>query len=167
VERASWPAVRARFQAINFVMTPRCARERGPGGPHYVQNLHTYRTSTRTEPPHVQNLHTYRTSTGTKPPKVQNRTTNRTALRKYRTALRTYNSFGEDYFNRASICSSSNFACAPACSSGWPSGIPGRMCLVAVSQLSFRRFCFSEIFWKISLAFGCVGSPFVSSLSPQ
>jgi len=61
------------FQRFNFVRTPRCARDRGPGGPHYVQNLHTYRTSTRTEPPHLQN-----------------RTTYKRALSKYRTAPRTY-----------------------------------------------------------------------------
>ena len=78
------------FQRFNFVRTPRCARDRGPGGPHYVQNLHTYRTSTRTEPPHVQNLHTYRTSTRTEPPHLQNRTTYKRALSKYRTAPRTY-----------------------------------------------------------------------------
>jgi hypothetical protein len=54
VEWASWPAVRACFPAINFVRTSRCARERGPGGPHYLQNLHTYRTALRTGPRYLR-----------------------------------------------------------------------------------------------------------------
>jgi hypothetical protein len=28
-------------------MTPRCARERGPGGPHHVQDHPTFKTNTR------------------------------------------------------------------------------------------------------------------------
>jgi len=41
VVRSSWAVVRASSQAPFFCcMTPRCARERGPGGPHYVKRPH-------------------------------------------------------------------------------------------------------------------------------
>ena len=53
-------------------LTPRCARLRGPGGPHYVQSRTTYRTALRSGPHYVQDRNTCRTRHVYKPHAYKN-----------------------------------------------------------------------------------------------
>ena len=41
VVRVSWPVVRAIVRAPHAILTPRCARVCGPGGPHHVSDTTT------------------------------------------------------------------------------------------------------------------------------